>query len=203
MPATTKKEKETEPAAPAEATVIDVKPNGKTEIMKRGKSAPMVSSDPTKNICGFGDMQDMSDAGFEVIQTGGTTKWVKFEAGDALHGVLMDMQLLPDDEEESGSRRYYNFRLKSPCRVTYKDPDSGAKMEDMAQPGEIVACGERSKLMWLAEAAASGAIVEYVLQAHTQIPIGKGRKMWTFNVGRKVIKEAPTVQLVHKSAAPF
>lgn len=168
---------------------------------------------------------DMSGA--ESIQSGGVTKWVdltKFmdnpKAGDkeavkgngkAFAGALLSRQEIPVSEKESGEVRadgtkvrfYYLFRLVSSCPVSYKDENKDTITEE-AQPGEIVALGERDKLKPLRDLCDDGGLYVIVVKPHSRIKIGGGHTMWTFDLVKKTLRNPAKVQLLSPGEkAPF
>ncbi len=173
------------------------------------------------------DLQTFNMEGAEVIQSGGLTKWVdlrKFMAnpnagdkeavagnGQAFAGVLLSRQEIPVGEKDSGEvkadgskvRFYYLLRLISPCPVAYKDENKDA-VEEIAQPGDIVAIGERNKLMPMRELCEDGGIYAIVIKPHSRIKIGGGHTMWTFDLVKKTLR-APAKLTVIKAGekVPF
>src|SRR5512136_2179513 len=138
------------------------------------------------------DLTTFDMGGAEVIQSGGLTKWVdlrKFmgdpKAGDkeavagngqAFAGVLLSRQEIPVKDTDSGEVRadgtkvrfYYLLRLISPCPVAYKDENKD-DVEEIAEPGEIVAIGERNKLMPMRELCEDGGVYAMVIKPHSRI----------------------------------
>ncbi len=173
------------------------------------------------------DLQTFDMGGAEVIQSGGLTKWVdlrKFMAnpqagdkeavagnGQAFAGVLLSRQEIPVKDTDSGEVRadgvkvrfYYLLRLISPCPVAYKDENKD-DVEEVAQPGEIVAIGERNKLMPMRELCEDGGIYAMVIKPHSRIKIGGGHTMWTFDLVKKTLR-APAKLTVIKAGekVPF
>lgn len=173
------------------------------------------------------DLATFDMAGSEVIQSGGLTKWVdlrKFmdnpKAGDkeavagnggAFAGVLLSRQEIPVKDTDSGEVRadgvkvrfYYLLRLISPCPVAYKDENKD-DVEEVAQPGEIVAIGERNKLMPMRELCEDGGVYAMVIKPHSRIKIGGGHTMWTFDLVKKTLR-APAKLTVLKAGekVPF
>lgn len=167
-------------------------------------------------------LREFSDDGFEVVQVGGETKWVDLEQfqeegaeagkpckgnGRMIEGTLMGVQeieALNTRTKEIEKRFFYNIQLTKPCPVTYKNEDNVDVQED-AQPGDIVALGERSKLAFLHDLATDGGIYQVRIIPHSKIGIGGGQTLWTFNIGKKVLRPAPQrtelVRVVEK--APF
>lgn len=166
---------------------------------------------------------DIDMAGAEVIQSGGLTKWVDLRAfmadpkagdkeavagnGKAFAGVLLSRNEIPVDEKDSGElktdgtkvRFYYLLRLLAPCPVAYKDENKD-DVEEEAQPGEVVAIGERDKLRPLRELSADGGIYALVIKPHSRIKIGGGHTMWTFDIVKKTIR--PPIKAQVEVVAP-
>lgn len=165
--------------------------------------------------------------GAEVIQSGGLTKWVdlrKFmadpKAGDkeavagtgaAFAGALLSRQEIPVKDTDSGEvkadgtkvRFYYLLRLVSPCPVAYKDENKN-DVEEVAQPGEIVAIGERDKLRPLRDLCEDGGLYVIVIKPHSRIKIGGGHTMWTFDLVKKTLRQpAKLTVLSAGQKAPF
>jgi hypothetical protein len=164
--------------------------------------------------------------GAEVIQSGGITKWVdlrsfmeKAHAGDreavkgngqAFAGALLSREEIPVDEDESGEikadgtkvRFYYLLRLISPCPVAYKD-ENKEEIKEVAQPGDIVAIGERNKLKPLRALCEDGGLYVIVIKPHSRIKIGGGQTMWTFDLLKKTVRLPAKVQLLAPEKAPF
>ncbi len=158
------------------------------------------------------DLATFDMGGSEVIQSGGLTKWVdlrKFMAnpkagdkeavagnGQAFAGVLLSRQEIPVKDTDSGEVRadgvkvrfYYLLRLISPCPVAYKDENKD-DVEEVAQPGDIVAIGERNKLMPMRELCEDGGIYAIVIKPHSRIKIGGGHTMWTFDLVKKTLRQ--------------
>ena len=158
------------------------------------------------------DLATFDMGGAEVIQSGGLTKWVdlrKFMAnpkagdkeavsgnGQAFAGVLLSRQEIPVKDTDSGEVRadgvkvrfYYLLRLISPCPVAYKDENKD-DVEEIAQPGEIVAIGERNKLMPMRELCEDGGVYAMVIKPHSRIKIGGGHTMWTFDLVKKTLRQ--------------
>ncbi len=175
------------------------------------KNAPVDQAMQIAQAAGI-DLATFDMGGSEIIQSGGLTKWVdlrQFMAdptvndkepvagnGQAFAGVLLSRQEIPVDEKESGElkadgtkvRFYYLLRLISPCPVAYKDENKD-DVEEIAQPGEIVAIGERSKLMPLRELCDDGGVYAIVIKPHSRIKIGATRTMWTFDVVKKTLRQ--------------
>lgn len=171
------------------------------------------------------DLSDMEGA--EVIQSGGLTKWVDLRAfmadpkasdkepvtgnGKAFAGVLLSREEIPVGDKESGEvkadgtkvRFYYLLRLVSECPVAYKDENKD-DVEEIAQPGDIVAIGERSKLMPLRALCDDGGVYVLAIKPHSRIKIGGGHTMWTFDVVKKTIRSPAKLQIIPaKEKAPF
>lgn len=158
------------------------------------------------------NLQEFDMQGAEVIQSGGLTKWVdlrKFMAdpkagdkeavagnGQAFAGALLSRQEIPVKDTESGEvkadgtkvRFYYLLRLVSPCPVAYKDENKD-DVEEVAQPGDIVAIGERDKLRPLRELCEDGGLYVIVVKPHSRIKIGGGHTMWTFDLVKKTLRQ--------------
>lgn len=163
------------------------------------------------------------DDGFEMIQTGGVSKWLNLKAfqadpnaatnvavkanGKYFKAALLSRQEMTDENsaEENADgvrvRYFYNVRLLTPCPVTVKD-ENGQSKEEMAQPGEIISVGERHALKALKEMAEDGGQYVVVIRPHSRIKIGGGHTMWTFDMAKKTIR--PPVKIVHQAAkTPF
>ena len=165
--------------------------------------------------------------GSEIIQSGGLTKWVDLRAfmadpkvgdkeavagnGSAFAGALLSREEIPVSDKENGEvksdgtkvRFYYLLRLVSPCPVAYKD-ENKEPVEEIAQPGEIVAIGERSKLLPLRGLCSDGGLYVIVIRPHSRIKIGGGHTMWTFDLLKKTLR-APAKLTVMQSGekSPF
>lgn len=166
------------------------------------------------------ELKPFVEEGYDVIQVGGTTKWVDMEAfaeegagrnepcksnGRIIEGVLLGKQgidAIDPRTKEIVHRYFFNFQLLSPCPVNYKDED-GSDIEEDAMPGDIVALGERSKLAFLHQLCDDGGMYQLRIVPHSRIPIGGGQTLWTFNIGKKVLR-MPSPQLVARGEkAPF
>jgi len=174
------------------------------------------------------DIEDLGGMeGTEVIQSGGVTKWVdlrKFQDnpqakdkepvkgnGRAFAGALLSRQEIEVDDDESGEvksdgtkvRYFYLLRLLAPCPVTYKDENKDTIEED-AQPGEIVAIGERHHLKPLRELCEDGGLYVLIIKPHSRIKISATRTMWTFDVAKKTVRAPVKMQIIPaKEKAPF
>lgn len=158
--------------------------------------------------------------GAEVIQSGGVTKWVDLKAfqanpdvgdkdpvagnGKAFAGALLGCQEIEDDNGEPNNegvkvRRYYLLRLLSQCPVSYQD-ENKETVEEVAQPGEIVAIGERAKLAPLRALCEDGGLYALIIKPHSRIKIRGGRTMWTFDVVKKTVR--PPVKMTVVSEKP-
>lgn len=162
---------------------------------------------------------DMADA--ETIQTGGITKWVDLTAfqvnpnaaqneavqgnGRAFAGALLSRQEIegPVDKEtgEVKIRYFYLLRLVAPCPVSYKDENKD-EINEEAQPGEIVAIGERHGLKPLADLCTDGGLYVVVIKPHSRVKIGGGHTMWTFDVVKKTLRQPVKMQIIPQKA-PF
>lgn len=167
------------------------------------------------------DLKEIVDEGYDIVQTGGQTKWVDMNGfvpegtgqndpckgnGRFIEGVLVGMQpieVLDRRTKELVTRYFYNIQLMKPCPVTYKDED-GSDIEEEAQAGEIVALGERAKLAPLREWATDGGVYQLKIVPHSKIPIDNNQTLWTFNIGRKILRQ-PNPELVvrNKANVPF
>jgi len=171
------------------------------------------------------DINEIDMSGAEVIQSGGVTKWVDLrsfqgdpKAGDkeavngngkAFAGVLLSRQEIPVGEKDSGEvkadgtkvRFYYLLRLVAPCPVSYKDANKDT-IEEVAEPGEIVAIGERDKLRPLRELTEDGGVYVCAIKPHSRIKIGGGHTMWTFDIVKKTIRPPMKMQIIPPKA-PF
>lgn len=174
------------------------------------------------------DLPDFDMEGSEVIQSGGVTKWVdlrKFQAnpeagdkeavkgnGKAFAGALLSRQEIEVDDSESGEtkadgtkvRFFYLLRLVGPCPVSYKDENKDT-IEEEAQPGEIVAIGERHHLRPLRELCDDGGLYVLVIKPHSRVKIGANRTMWTFDVVKKTLRLPMKMQIIPSKLekAPF
>lgn len=166
------------------------------------------------------------DGGYEVIQTGGLTKWIdltKFQVdpnasekkpvkgnGRYIEAILLDRQEIPVGDKEAGElnadgvkvRFFYNVRLLTPCPVSYKD-ENKTKVEEIAPAGEVIAIGERHKLAMLRQWVGDGGVYQILIQPHSRIKVGGGRTMWTFFVGRKVLRQPAFVRAEVVQKPPF
>lgn len=138
--------------------------------------------------------------GFEQTQSGGIRKWVELVPGRVLAGVLMSRQQVEDEE---GAKVSYSIRLVRPYLIKYKN-EAGTKLEEEAQPGEIVHLGERHTLTGLASWCDDGGLYAVAIRPHSKIPVGGGRTMWTFDIWRKVLRAAPArAEIVPSKGLPF
>lgn len=166
--------------------------------------------------------------GLEQVQSGGVQKWLNLKAfqenpnaaqnqgvkgtGKAFAGVLLARQEIPDDENGEPNadgvnvRHFYTIKLLAECPVTVKNED-GSTLEEVAQPGDIIAVGERHALRAMKEMTEDGGAYIVVIRPHSRIKIGGGRTMWTFDMFKKVVRPPQRVraELVTKSHAssPF
>lgn len=173
------------------------------------------------------DLAEFDMAGAETIQMGGITKWVdltKFQQdpeaaqgvpvkgnGKAFAGALLSRQEIEVADDESGElkndgtkvRFFYLLRLVAPCPVTYKD-DNKDTIEEEAQPGEIVAIGERHHLKPLRDLCDDGGLYVVVIKPHSRVKIGGKKTMWTFDVVKKTLRQPVKMQIIPaKEKAPF
>lgn len=166
------------------------------------------------------ELRPFVDEGFEVVSTGGATRWVDMEKfretgsrqgapckgnGKVIAGILMDMQKIAGINQETGeveTRFFYNLQLVAPCPVIYKD-EGGIPHEEEAKVGEVVALGERSKLEWMRECATDGGMYQILIVPHSKIPVGKGRTMWTFTAGKKALRAPTKVRVESLAPLPF
>jgi hypothetical protein len=182
-----------------------------------------MSTELAKKMILPADLQKMSEGGYDIIQTGGTTRWVNLRMfqedpgtpqgkpakgnGMFIEGVLLDRQEIADDKGEENQdgelvRNFYNIRLLNTCPVSYKD-DNKVTVEEIAVAGDVVAIGERSKLSMFRQWSEDGGLYQVIIQPHSRIAIGGGHTMWTFNVGRKILRPAMKVraEIVGKNAS--
>lgn len=173
------------------------------------------------------DLTQIDMTGAESIQSGGLTKWVDLRAfmsnpnagdkepvagnGKAFAGVLLSRQEIPVGEKESGEvnadgakvRYFYLLRLVSICPVAYKDENKDP-VEEIAQPGEIVAIGERSKLLPLRDLCEDGGLYVIVIKPHSRIKVGGGRTMWTFDLVKKTLRQPAKLTILNPGEkSPF
>jgi hypothetical protein len=137
---------------------------------------------------------------FEIVATAGQTKWVNLQqflepawSGKTFVGVLIARKSIPDAKKTNPDgtpqrRYYYLLQLVSPCPVSYSD-ENGDGVDEVAQPGEIVALGERSKLEILGDLIAQGGVQMVMIRPNAPIAIGHSQTMWTFDIGRRVLAQ--------------
>lgn len=194
-------------AAKAATSTELVKPNDPTEEQKQLLKA-----------LGMGP-----DDQLEKVQSGGVTKWLdlaKFMAdpktpqgepckanGKFFAGGLLGVQEMEDEDakEENADgvkvRYFYNLKLITPCPVTWKN-ENGERIEEEAQPGDIIAVGERHSLKEMRTMATDGGVYVVVIKPHSRIKINPKQTMWTFDMWRKVVR--PAVKIVSQGQpVPF
>lgn len=199
----------------------------RTEIMakKDGQSAELVKKgDPAAELAALMGSIGISPEeaqGLEQVQSGGLTKWIDLRAfqvdpdaprekpvkgnGQAFAGGLLGMQEIED--EESGElnadgikvRYFYNIKLMTPCPVAYKN-ENKEEVTEIAQPGEIIAVGERHALRGLRELATDGGLYVVVIRPHSRIKVSPSRTMWTFDMWKKVVR--PPMKVKAELTAP-
>lgn len=145
---------------------------------------------------------------YEVVATGEITKWVDMsddgmftpddEGAEAqpiiIEGVLLSRESIEDEDDDGNPivRYFYNVRTMRPVPVKYKDEDK-VEVTEIAQPGDIVAIGGRAKLEMLNKWATDGGIHQIFLRPTKKIKIGRGRQMWLFDIGHKLIRPGNSV----------
>jgi hypothetical protein len=129
---------------------------------------------------------------FEVVETSGATKWVDLQqfldqswSGKAFSGYLMARRWYMDQKEMK--RHYYLLQLTSPCPVSFKD-EHGESISWVAQVGEVVALGERTKLEILNTLLEQGGIRVVVIRPNAPIAINRGQTMWTFDIAQRLLQ---------------
>ena len=147
------------------------------------------------------DLSKYVPEGYEIEQVGELNNWVVFETtGDVsflpedwpadkpviVEGILLSRESWED--EEGKTRYFFNIQLKRECPVNFKD-EEGIVHAEIAQPGSIVALGDRAKMGVLHRLIDSGGSYQVFVAPSKKIKIGKGRKMWLFHVGKKVLRE--------------
>lgn len=178
----------------------------KGELVKKGDPAAALAA----MIGSLGISPDEA-AGMEQVQSGGLTKWIdlrRFQAdpnaprempvkGDgefkAFAGGLLGIEEIED--EDSGElnadgvkvRYFYNIKLMTPCPVAYKN-ENKEEVKEVAQPGEIIAVGERHALRGMRELATDGGLYVVVIHPHSRIKVSPSRTMWTFDMWKKTIR---------------
>jgi hypothetical protein len=164
--------------------------------------------------------------GFEQTSSGEITKWfdlrqmmedpkvsdkspAKAKPNSFFGGVLMGVSEMKVDEGESGAeeitdeetgevrtvRYFYFLRLTTPCPVTWKD-DEGKEHSGTANPGDIIAVGERFAFKKWRQLVADGSYY-VIVQPTARRPLRKNPKrlMWNFNVWEKCLKLHPKLRV--------
>ena len=140
-------------------------------------------------------------AGWETVTTAGPMKWAVIsdkaesftpdDVADATKQLdnVIEGELLGKEEMEADShgeiRSFYKIKLTRPCRVETKQ--DGVKMVVIADVGDVVNVGERQKLQPLDALVASGNRWAVYLHAGEKLSIGKGKTMWSFTIGKRLI----------------
>lgn len=195
-----------------------------TRTGQDGTAALAVSDEMSKLLKSMG-MKPTDVEGIEQVQTGGLTKWIDLRAfqkdpnagqgvavagnGQGFAGILIGRQEIEDEENGELNadgvkvRYFYNLKLVTPCPVSYKN-ENKEEVKEIAQPGEIIAVGERAKLAMMREWSEDGGTYLAVIRPHSRIKIQGGRTMWTFDMWKKVIKPPMKVRAELVAArAPF
>lgn len=191
-----------------------VKASSKSELAAKDKEAAAF-------MAGLGlKVEDLR--GFEQTASGDLTKWfdlrammedpsipdklpAKAKPNVGFAGVLLgmgEMQVDPNEagaeeieDEETGevrSVRYFYFvRLISTCPVSWKN-DNNEDKTAVAQPGEIIAVGERFAFKKWRALATDGGVYQVVVQPVERRRLRRNPKrcMWHFNVWEKTLKPA-------------
>lgn len=175
----------------------------KTEnVTKKTAAAALEEKALEKTKKGGSLIQFMPDD-YEVIATGELTKWVDMsdsgmfspnpesdeEFPIIIEGILLSRESIEDEDDDGNPivRFFYNIRTMRQVPVKYKDEDK-VEVTEIAQPGEIVAIGGRAKLDMLNKWATDGGIHQVFLRPTKKIKIGRGRQMWLFDIGHKLIR---------------
>lgn len=198
----------------------------KGELVKRDEGGDLTTAAPGLGFLKtLGMEKDL--AGFEQTASGQVTKWFDIrpmmsdptvsdkEPTKALPnvgfaGVLLGMGEMTVQEGEGGEevedeetgevrkvRMFYFLRLQTTCPVTWKD-EKNEEHTDMAQPGELIAVGERFAFKkWRALAADPG---RYVVVAQPverrRLRRNPKRLMWHFNLWEKELpRPTPKVRV--------
>lgn len=108
---------------------------------------------------------------------------------NVIEGVLLGKEdLEPDKNGEV--RSYYKIQLVRPC-ITQEGKGKDA-IVGRAEIGEVVAVGERMKLEPLDTLLATGNVYRVLIHAAEKIEVNAGKNtMWTFNIGKVLLKAAP------------
>lgn len=107
---------------------------------------------------------------------------------NVIEGVLLSKDDLEPDAKTGEVRSYYRIQLVRPC-IT-EEGKGANKVVGQSDIGEVVAIGERMKLEPLDALLATGNTYRVLIHAAGKIEVGKGNTMWTFNIGKVLIKSA-------------
>lgn len=164
----------------------------------------------------------------EQTQMGGVTLWIDLKQfqedpaapnnkavkgnGKGWGGFLVGLNDIEVDEDNlSGAeprpsdgvmvRYFYTIQLTTTCPVVFKD-ENKVEQSRIAQPGEIVAIGERHQLKQWRPLIDDGGLYWYAVQPHSRIKIGGPNTMWTFNLYKRIVRQGRTVPRVEMIQAP-
>lgn len=211
-------------------TTSEAAPVATGEMVTRGKGGDVAVSGTTAELLKSMGMNPNEMGGLEQVQSGGITKWLDLRAfqmdpeaprekpvkgnGNAFAGGLLGRQEIEVDDNEQGElnadgvkvRYFYMLKLMSPCPVAYKDEEK-KEVREVAQPGEIIAVGERHALKALRELCDDGGVYVIVIRPHSRIKVAATRTMWTFDMFKQTIRPPMKVkaELVqqHQKPIPF
>lgn len=102
--------------------------------------------------------------------------WFKPERGAIVQGQIVGVIDIEDEKNPGRTRRAVLIKLEVPCAHCVVDKVEGVTLE----AGKILAVGVRAKLTGLLEYIESRG--RCWIQAKDQKAIGKGRKIWEFDV---------------------
>jgi hypothetical protein len=180
----------------------------KGELVKKGDPAAELAA-----LMGSLGIAPDEAQGLEQVQSGGLTKWIdlrRFQVDPeaprekpvkgggefkAFAGGLLGIEEIEVDEGEQGEinadgvkvRYFYNIKLMTPCPVAYKN-ENKEEVKEIAQPGEIIAVGERHALRGMRELATDGGLYVVVIKPHSRIKVSPTRTMWTFDMWKRTIR---------------
>lgn len=157
-------------------------------------------------------VQTLSKAGYDVVESGEILKWVALDDSGTftddegnthpivIEGVLIGREVIrdEDDDGEERERHAFSIRIIRPCPVEYKD-ENGSKVQEVAQPGEIVTMSSRERLKKLEGWVDDGGVHQVFIKPTRKVKIGKGRTMWLFAVGEKLLKAGPPAYIPPKA----